>query len=122
MATYTEHQQRQLDIASGESMDDYATAKVRQQFQSVEAKRSYLEACGFKIGPRDPRGINTNYPGAFMVAEDYEADELPTEDGSNGPWCIVGDNLDDMIAQAFDVWFDDYEEAKNLAAAIKVAS
>jgi hypothetical protein len=87
----------------------------------LDQKRAYLDAMGFRIGERDPRGINTNYPGRYMVAEDYGDDELPTEDGSNGPWCIVGDDLDALITEAFYVWFDDYEESLNAERALRVA-
>ncbi len=64
--------------------------------------RQQLEACGFVVGERDPR-LNTNYTGEYMVAEAYdESDELPTQDGRNGPWCIVGDDLDALIAEAYE--------------------
>lgn len=71
--------------------------------RSPEGKRATLEDLGFIIGERDPR-INTNYPGKFMVCEAHEQSELPTKDGRNGPWCIVGDNLDELIDQAYNVW------------------
>lgn len=45
-----------------------------------------------------------------MVAEGYEDSELPTDDGSNGPWCIVGDDLNSLIAEAFDFAADVYGE------------
>jgi hypothetical protein len=41
-----------------------------------------------------------------MVVEAHNESQLPTEDGSNGPWCIVGDNLDELIDTAYDVWAD----------------
>jgi hypothetical protein len=67
-----------------------------------------LKSYGFVIGDREPR-LNTNYPGKFMVVEPYEECELPTEDGSDGPWCIVGDDLDVLIADAYENYppFDD---------------
>lgn len=64
-------------------------------------KRAWLKRRGFVVGERDPR-LNTDYPGAFMVAEAFEPDEVPTRDGSNGPWCIVGDDLDSLISEAFE--------------------
>ena len=73
-------------------------------------KRRYLvDVCGFKIGPRDPR-LNTDYPGRWMVCEedpDGGGCELPTRDGANGPWCIVGDDMPELINQAFDCWADE---------------
>jgi len=57
-----------------------------------------------------------------MVCEDDpEIYELPTEDGSNGPWCVVGDDMDALIKTAFDIFWDDYEEAKNIERALKIA-
>lgn len=64
-------------------------------------KRACLEAYGYTVGDRDPRA-NTNYAGRFMVIEAHEADELPTKDGRNGPWCVVGDNLNNLIARAYE--------------------
>jgi hypothetical protein len=74
---------------------------------TVPAMRDWLVARGYIIGDRDPR-LNTKYPGKFMVVEgDFEEHELPTEDGSNGPWCIVGDHLHGLIIDAFNVHFAD---------------
>lgn len=75
---------------------------------SLVEKRQRLESYGFTCGERDPR-INTNYLGRWMVVESHEDSELPTEDGSNGPWCIVGDDLDVLVNQAYKVWADEYE-------------
>ncbi len=47
-------------------------------------------------------GFKLNYPGKFMVTESYEENELPTEDGSNGPWCITGDDLDALVDEGYD--------------------
>ena len=68
------------------------------------AKLMWLLDQGFKCGVRDSR-INTNYPGAYMVAEAHEESELPTKDGSNGPWCIVGDDYPKLISEAYSVWY-----------------
>jgi hypothetical protein len=72
----------------------------------TEIQRRYLvEYCGFTVGPRDPR-VNTRYDGAFMVIEPHDNEELPTMDGSDGPWAIVGDDLSALIACAFSLWED----------------
>ena len=79
----------------------------------------WLRDHGWFVGDRDPR-LNTKYPGKFMVTEnDFEDYELPTEDGSNGPWCIVGDNLDALTKEAFDVHFADDILGKEFDARIK---
>lgn len=64
-------------------------------------KRHCLESYGFIIGPRDRR-INRFYSGAWMVVEAHEESELPTDDGRNGPWCVVGDDLPHLIQLGFD--------------------
>lgn len=67
-------------------------------------KRDYLIKQGWTIGDRDPR-INTDYPGSYMCAEPgYQDAELPTRDGRNGPWAIVGDNLSELIDEAHLFW------------------
>jgi hypothetical protein len=67
-------------------------------------KREKLEEMGYFCGPRDAR-LNTDFPGAFMVTEDdFEEGhyKLPTRDASNGPWCIVGDDLAELIDEAWE--------------------
>jgi hypothetical protein len=70
-------------------------------FQITALKALCLKEHGFTVGVRDHR-LNTNYAGAFMVVEAHEQSELPTEDGRNGPWCVVGDSLSELIDQGFD--------------------
>lgn len=77
--------------------------------RSLEAMRDDLVLRGFTVGPRDTR-LNTRYPGAFMVVEEYEDMGLPTEDGSNGPWCIVGDDIEAMIKEAWEIWHLEYTQ------------
>lgn len=69
-------------------------------------ERKALEAMGFRIGARDPR-MNTAFEGAFMVAEGYE-DGHTQEDGQGGVWCVVGDDLEQLIETAAG-FFDDLE-------------
>lgn len=70
---------------------------------TTQVLTQHLQAMGFVVGDRDPR-LNTLYPGAFMVAEEYEDSETPTQDGRNGPWCIVGDSLHALCVEAFRIW------------------
>lgn len=64
-------------------------------------KIAFLRSYGWTVGERNPR-LNTDYPGAFMCAEPFGDDELPTRDGSNGPWCIVGDDLPSLVNEAYE--------------------
>lgn len=68
---------------------------------TTDEKKAFLEKYGWVVGARDPR-LNTDYPGAFMAVEPHEQSELPTRDGSNGPWCVVGDDLPALIDTAYD--------------------
>lgn len=71
----------------------------------TDDKTAYLRQQGWTVGDRDPR-LNTKFPGRFMCVEEHEESELPTEDGSNGPWCIVGDDLEDLVRRAYDFVID----------------
>lgn len=66
-----------------------------------------LRSWGFVVGTRDPR-LNTEYEGTFMVAEEYEESQLPTRDGRNGPWCIVGNDYPALVLCAYAIWSPDY--------------
>lgn len=66
---------------------------------------------GFTVGKRDHR-VNRKYRGDFMVVEAHEDNELPTDDGSNGPWAIVGDDLAALVREAYAAWCGDYAEAR----------
>lgn len=68
-------------------------------------KHFYLVGCGYTVGRRNPK-YNRNFPGAYMVLE--EEGDTPTDDGSNGPWCIVGDDIAALIDEAFNVAIDIY--------------
>lgn len=74
----------------------------------IETMRRKLEENGFTIGKRDPR-LNTDYAGRYMVVEEHDEYELPTRDGSNGPWCIVGDDLDELIREAYENFLAAYD-------------
>jgi len=58
-----------------------------------------LHAQGFYIGPRDPQR-NRLHAGAWMICEDTETG--PTDDASEGGFCIVGDDLSELIYIAGD--------------------
>ncbi|KKL89013.1 hypothetical protein LCGC14_1918870 [marine sediment metagenome] len=64
-------------------------------------KVMFLLSYGWTVGQRNPQ-LNTNYPGSYMAVEPFEDDELPTLDGGDGPWCIVGDDLDALINEAYE--------------------
>lgn len=68
---------------------------------TFDKKVAALKEHGFTVWDRDPR-LNRNYPGRFMVVEAHDESELPTDDGRNGPWCIVGDDLTVLVDQGYD--------------------
>lgn len=56
---------------------------------------------GLIVGERDPK-MNTDYEGAFMVAEPLsENDPYPTRDASDGRFCIVGHDLQDIAEVSY---------------------
>lgn len=55
-----------------------------QQGATSGDKVKWLRDLGFFIGARNPL-LNTRYPGRYMVAEKFDAAQLPTEDAGNGP-------------------------------------
>lgn len=65
--------------------------------EKVVALLSY----GYTIGQRDSR-LNRKHPGKHMVVEEYDEGMLPTDDGSNGPWCVVGDSLTKLIDEGWE--------------------
>ena len=67
-------------------------------------RAKWLTNHGFTVGARDPRA-NRAFKGSHMVIEAHDDDELPTNDGRDGPWCIVGDNLNALIDEAFDCFY-----------------
>jgi len=61
-----------------------------------------LQKHGFVIGARD-RNLNTAFSGKYMVAESYPPGTI-SRDGSDGPWCVVGDHLETLIETAGAAW------------------
>lgn len=64
-----------------------------------------LYSRGFYIGPRDPNR-NTAFEGEWMVCGD-PVTPRSTEDASNGGYCIVGDDLDALIREAYNAEYDE---------------
>jgi hypothetical protein len=93
---------RRLQAASKMLATIAEAVQTQTRHGPVEAKAQWLREHGYVIVERDPR-LNTNYAGRYMVTEaDFEQDELPTEDASNGPFCVVGDNLVALVEEAFE--------------------
>lgn len=69
---------------------------------SIFDKAAFLHERGCYIGPRDP-SRNKAFPGEWMVAESLNVGE--TQDASEGGFCVVGDDLDSLIAEGYD-FFD----------------
>lgn len=64
----------------------------------MKSDRERLEAAGFYIGPRNPNR-NRAFKGKYMVAQSNPPD-LVTDDARHGGFCVVGDDLDELIAHA----------------------
>lgn len=76
-----------------------ACAVLRLSAETL-AKAAELASHGFAIGMREPK-LNTDHKGVFMIVEHLEEwDGVPTANGANGPWCIVGDDLEALITEA----------------------
>ena len=71
----------------------------------------YMLDGGWTIGQRNDHGVKLNmkFVGKYIAVEPHDESEAPTEDGSNGPWCIVGDDVDALLREA-------YEFARGMAA------
>lgn len=61
-------------------------------------KARHLARNGYYIGPRDPKR-NKAFDGSWMVCEQVDAG--PTDDAGTGGYCIVGDDLNDLISVAY---------------------
>jgi len=61
-----------------------------------------LKGMGWLVGDRDP-GMNRAHQGKYMVAEPLEeGDPYPTDDASDGRFCIVGDDLSALAKEAYE--------------------
>jgi hypothetical protein len=92
---------REAGVFDDPSLLEFGPLSIDTREDVTAIKRACLEQYGFTVGVRDPR-LNSDYPGQFMVVESHEECELPTRNGSNGPWCVVGDDLADLIDRGFD--------------------
>lgn len=68
--------------------------KLNPELFAIAAR---LHSQGFFISPRDP-GRNRAHAGEWMVCEDLT--EGPTDDASRGTFCVVGDDLAELIREA----------------------
>jgi len=76
----------------------------------TDSKSAFLRSHGWHVGARNSR-LNTDFGGAFMCSEPFEEADLPTADASNGPWCIVGDDLPMLVDEAYDFLVQALSEA-----------
>lgn len=63
----------------------------------TEYRKHILRIHGFHVGERDPTR-NASFEGQYMVAD---LDSAPGPDASSGGYCIVGDDLDALVNEAF---------------------
>jgi hypothetical protein len=86
---------------------------------TLQHKIHFLKSFGFTVGDRNP-DLNTDFQGAKMVVEATVDDigdyDLPTADGSDGPWCVVGDDLNDLVDRAMDDYLLSLADSHNQIA------
>lgn len=70
-------------------------------------KLEALQAIGLGLFPRNP-ARKRDFPGAWMVAQPLEEGEDAT---TTGAWCIVGDDTEALIREAFEFWEPEISEA-----------
>lgn len=66
----------------------------------LQAKIVELNRHGYYIGPRDP-DRNSAFGGAFMVCHAEVLDMAPSEDAADTGFCIVGDDLTELVEDAY---------------------
>lgn len=78
---------------------------------TLDQKVVYLQTHGFYAGPRDPKR-NTAFEGAFMVCEIETLDAPESRDAENTGYCVVGDNLAELVQEALAVndFKDEFDE------------
>lgn len=65
--------------------------------EEIFNKAKELISIGYYIGPRDPKR-NKAFRGAYMVCEDTTTG--PSDDAGNGGFCIVGNDLTELVEDA----------------------
>ena len=76
--------------------------------RSIGRKRGKLEGARLAVGPQ--RSVPyADFRGIYVVAERCEDDG----DGSNGPRCIAGDDLDALITEIQAAWIVDRVEIED---------
>lgn len=71
---------------------------------SLFSKCSDLLDAGYYIGARDPKR-NTSFHGKYMICIDRDVET--TTDSSTGGYCVVGDDLEDLIIDAYIFYMND---------------
>jgi hypothetical protein len=73
--------------------------KLASKSARLVSRMAELRASGLRVGLRDPQR-NQAFSGRFMVAEPCDESVLPTSDAQHGGFCIVGDDLAELIDTA----------------------
>lgn len=68
--------------------------------QRIQEQIVELNKAGYYVGPRDP-ARNQAFLGEFMVCEVETLSEPPSDDAKDGGFCIVGNNLFELVETAF---------------------
>lgn len=71
---------------------------------NIQFMREAVEAAGLFVGERDPKR-NKAYKGKFMVCENHGMG-IESLNAGTGGFCIVGDDLEALITEAFQ-WIED---------------
>lgn len=88
--------------------------KIKMKWENMEycneQKTNFLETIGMSIVRRD-ENMNTDFDyfnHRFQISEHYEDGYTQKNGGDNNEvWCIVGNNKEELINDAFDMFFDE---------------
>ena len=73
---------------------------------SIVGKINFLRNSGITVDLRDPK-MNSAFKGKFMICNPLEeGDPYPTEDASDGRFCIVGNDLPSLLDDAISLLDD----------------
>ncbi len=90
------------DVSVSSDADDVLTPENQSRLKD-------LEAIGIRLSPRDP-SWRIGFEGTHMVSQILSEGETPD---NSSAFCIVGNNVNDLVLDAFNFWSDDIADALN---------